>query len=421
MPNGSLAEAFAVPVQRTQLPRPAVSDLQPRRKAAAPVGPEEVEFPEDIITGQPITQKLSEAWMDLQNFVGSTWATYGINIQKPDPSSPAQGELFRRYTEKLNKVQMLGATAQRAKEIQDYQIRGKIQQGWGGTTPGLEKVQFLANEEFDALISDANQEWHKFFSTGNFKEAENLKNQRSQYIDDRVDFLVKGGLDPEQGEFAKRQFKLRLENNYIDFKSRAQIGLARTKEARAKEEFLTFNELHRDISEEFDPAGYTEKEELDISAFKLPEKHRQKVPLFSGQPLKRTGFLIGTPLSRKEMGQREFDGKMVRADVTPLVEAQVLSKDGKHIYLIFDDGSTQIMTLKELEKRHIDYSGKYGTSEAGKLRGALAKFYKEGEKEVPTTEKEKVPSASMENWIARGWSEEQAIRAEKLGKIKITK
>ncbi len=390
MPNGALAEALAVPIKPTLPPRPSVSGL-PRVREKAAVGPEQAEYPEDIITGQPITQELSEAWMDLQNYVGSMWTTYGINIQKPDPSSPAQGEAHRRYIEKLNKVQTLGATAKRAKELQEHKITGRLRGSFGSVIPGLEGEQLLITDEFDDIIRDQKGARHNFFSRGEFKKAEELKNQQIKYFNDRLDYSVERGLPPEAAEFAKKEYTLRLTNNYMDEKSRAQMRLAQTKEARAAKgkEFPAFDELHRTIKEEFNPAIYTEREELDITLKDLPKQYQQKLPLFSGQPVKRTGFLIGTTLFPEEIGQRKFDDKMVRGVVTPKVEAQVLSKDGKHIYLIFDDESTQVMTLKELEKRHINYSGKYGTSEAGKLRGALAKFYKG---EAPTAKKEEVPT-----------------------------
>lgn len=434
MPDGQIAGALAVPMKPTLPPRPAVSDISPRAKA--PVAPEQIEFPEDIITGQPITQELSEAWMDLQNFVGSSWATYGINVQKPDPSSPAQGELYRRYIGKLNKVQMLGATAQReAKAETAFNLsvsRGDI------LAPSLKFKSFGERQTyafpvnvFKDAVSQYNQDMQEFYRPEDKERADAKVGEQKQALRNQGEilkqqFLTGGYSEEENKEYSKYidanvgGYISQVEDNYVDWKSRAQVGLARE---RAKKEFPAFDELHRTLFKEFELTEDYKVEVEDIGKeYKWAEAYRMKIPKFRGQPVKRTGDLIGTTLSKEEKGYVKYDTKKVYEVITPRVTGQVLSEDGDEIAFLFDDNSVKVMTLKELEKSYIAHSGIYrGTEEQSRLRKGLATFYKgkapEKEK-VPT--KAKVPSASREEWRANKMSDSEIDAAKAANIIEVT-
>jgi len=382
MPNGVPLEAYAVPIKPTLPPRPAVSDLQPRRKAAAPAGPKEIEFPEDIITGQPITQELSEAWMDLQNFVGSTWATYGINIQKPDPSSPAQGELNRRYITKLNKVQMLGATAQRAKELQEHKIAGRLRGSFGSVIPGLEGEQLLITDEFDDIIRDANKMRHNFFSTGEFEKAEKTKNEQIQFIKDRMAYSVEKGFPVEEAKFAERKSILQLENNYMDEKSRAQYSLDLKKAKTAQQ-------------------GY-DKISSDMIADIYKELNKNTYRVEKGIRTKQRGLFQGAKMKTGGVKTAFFDERRGMVVEPAYVISWGLLPDGS-IRFDFNDETTEVMTPEKAVENYVRSVGFSGPDER-KLIGMILDMLERGVKgkqikfkepirgEVPPTEQEEVPT-----------------------------
>jgi len=434
MPNGVPLEAFAVPIKPTLPPRPTVSGLLPEREraVAAPTAPKIEPPPKDFITGEAITQELYEKYNALQSFMGEMWGTYGINPQKPDIGSQAGMMANQRYTQLLSDLR---GTAQRAKNERKAQIDINLAQSKGAILapfltdlPMQEQLDYIFQPAyFKSAVSQFNQDIQKFYSIKDKKQADIKVEEQKESLRKTGEQLKQNFLTGGYSEDINKQYSEYIDTNVSGYISQIEANFVkwgeRATQARLREEkepSATVLTLMRDINKERDLDKYT----LDVTRFTT----------LAGDIIKWEDVLknLVTPELKKRYGGRQQQAsrgiyeqgpitlKIVDPDTKkPLTpKYHILSEDKKHILFIFTGGRVKELSLEESEKSFVKH-GKYLPSTPLQTEALNILAGERGE--TPPTEKGEVPTASMENWVARGWSEEQVIRAEKLGKIKIIK
>ncbi len=420
MPDGIPSEAYAVPIKPTLPPRPTVSGLLPERKrvTAAPTAPKIEPFPQDFITGETITQELNEKYNALQTFMGEMWGTYGINPQKPNPGSQSEMLANQRYTQLLSDLRI---TAQRAKNERQAQI-SRTKSILSGSVEGekrMEGMTFQQQAETAMVYAPHVGKVTRFNQSVPLKifdrESLGIFNERRK---DTIKTLEEGKEDFKSQTYTDAEGNERLAHDpkEVDTFFDGLISTVRTpvldvearitkaQAAKGEEISLDIQKIHGRHLESTKQDFYKEKIDLEPVFKKMPPK---KADRFRGQNVTTEGLYIKRGITT------EFKSKIAGRTVNAPVKYYALSKDGAEYLFVFEGDRSKIISVEDAEREFITHSGEVTTGKT-KAREDIIKL-----QQVEEEEKVEIPTASMENWIARGWSEEQVIRADKLGKIKI--
>jgi len=404
MPNGKtgLAQAYTVPIKPTLPPRPTVSDISPearRKTTATPTAPKTEKFPEGFITGEDLTQELYEKYNALQTFMGDMWGNYGINPQKPDPSSRAGMLANQKYTQLLSDLRI---TAQRAKNERQAQT-SYTKSVLSGSVEGEKRMKSMTQQERaeTALVYGPHVgKVTRFNASVPLKiydrESLGIFNERRENTiktleESREDFLSQTYTDAEGNEALVHNPK-EVDTFFDGLISTVRTPVldvaARVKEKRIAEKKVTGKPISLDIqkiherhlqstSQDF----FTETIDLEPVLGKMPP---EKAERFRGQKIATEGLYIKRPITTEITSK--VDGRKINSPVKYFA----LSKDGTEYLFVFEGDRSKIISIEDAEREFIIHSGEVPTDKTKAREDIIRLQQMEKEEEVPTEKKEKL-------------------------------